>query len=204
MSILSKSLSVYVLYSLLRKLTTPFEKTKAFELGIIDKDGKFLKKKKDLKTKEEKEAFTLNHILAFKLKRLLGKIPGGKKTISSYIAALWLISENKEYQDALLLEESPTNSMGNSSHASGSVAIMDKPITVQKTSKFAGKQVFELDPEDYHKCKVAKTRYQRYKKFVNAELAPEISAWAKKNPGRAILVKNARNGSMYYLKYGKK
>ena len=31
----------------LKQLTTPFNKMKAYELGIIDEDGKLLKKKKE-------------------------------------------------------------------------------------------------------------------------------------------------------------
>ena len=30
----------YMIYQVLKRLTTPFEETKAFELGLIDKDGK--------------------------------------------------------------------------------------------------------------------------------------------------------------------
>lgn len=36
----------YMIYQVLKRLTTPFNETKAFELGLIDKDGKLLKKPK--------------------------------------------------------------------------------------------------------------------------------------------------------------
>ena len=36
----------YMIYQVLKRLTTPFDETKAFELGLIDKDGKLLKKAK--------------------------------------------------------------------------------------------------------------------------------------------------------------
>ena len=80
-------------------MVTPFEKTKAFELGIIDEKGKLLKRKRDLETQEEKDSYTLSDRLIWNLKRLLGKIPGGKSRIASYAAALWLIKEsnNNEY-----------------------------------------------------------------------------------------------------------
>ena len=35
-----------MIYQVLKRLTTPFDETKAFELGLIDKDGKLLKKAK--------------------------------------------------------------------------------------------------------------------------------------------------------------
>ena len=34
----------YMIYHVLKRLTTPFEETKAFELGLIDKNGKLIKK----------------------------------------------------------------------------------------------------------------------------------------------------------------
>ena len=42
--------NIYFVYQILKKLVTPFEKTKAFELGIIDEKGKILKRRRDLKT----------------------------------------------------------------------------------------------------------------------------------------------------------
>ena len=52
---MAKFADTYMIYQVLKRLTTPFEETKAFELGILDKDGKFLKKPK---TREEKEAYS--------------------------------------------------------------------------------------------------------------------------------------------------
>ena len=99
MGILKTVGNIYFVYQFLKKLVTPFEKTKAFELGIIDKKGKLLKRKRDLETQEEKDSYTLSDRLIWNLKRLLGKIPGGKSRIASYAAALWLIREsnNNEY-----------------------------------------------------------------------------------------------------------
>ena len=81
-------------YRFIRALVTPFNKTKAFEFGIIDADGNPLRKKKDLETREEKNSYTVYDRLIFKLKRLMGKIPGGSTRLASYAAALWLIKEN--------------------------------------------------------------------------------------------------------------
>ena len=77
----------------MKKLVTPFEKTEAFKLGIIDKDGKILKKRRDLETKEEKAAYNLSDTLVWNLKKIMGKIPFGKSKLASYAAALWLIKE---------------------------------------------------------------------------------------------------------------
>ena len=93
MGILAGIGNIYFVYQFLKKLVTPFEKTEAFKLGIIDKDGKILKKRRDLETKEEKSAYNLSDTLVWNLKKILGKIPFGKSKLASYAAALWLIKE---------------------------------------------------------------------------------------------------------------
>jgi len=96
-----------IIFRILRKLTTPWEKTDAFKTGLIDNKGKILVKKKD-RTKEQKAAFTLLDRLVFNLKRLLAKVPGGSSQLATYIAALALIKEhveaesNKETANALM------------------------------------------------------------------------------------------------------
>lgn len=74
-------------------LTRPWEELDAYKLGIIDKDGNPRKKLSDLKSSEEKDAYTRFHILVFKIKKLLEKIPLGKTTIARYATALYLVKE---------------------------------------------------------------------------------------------------------------
>ncbi len=93
MGILAGIGNIYFVYQFLKKLVTPFEKTKAFELGIVDENGKILKRRRDLETKEEKEAYNLSDTLIWNLKKILAKVPGGSSKIASYAAALWLIKE---------------------------------------------------------------------------------------------------------------
>lgn len=90
-------------YRFLKLLVTPFNKTKAYELGIVDDNGKRTDKK--ITTSEERQAFNLFHRLAFNLKRLLGAFPGGKTRIASYVAALALLKENFGINTKLVLEE---------------------------------------------------------------------------------------------------
>jgi hypothetical protein len=85
----------------LRLLTTPWVKTTAFRLGIVDKNGKVLKKPV---TSEEKSAYNIFHKLVFNIKRLINKIPLGKSTIASYAAALFLIKEHAGISDEELKE----------------------------------------------------------------------------------------------------
>jgi len=78
-------------YQFIKRLTTPFEKTDAFKLGIIDKSGK---KIKSPETTEENNAYGYYDRMVFNLKKLLEKVPGGKTKFASYAAALFLIKES--------------------------------------------------------------------------------------------------------------
>ena len=93
MAVISRAGDFFYALRFLRLLTTPFEKTKAFKFGIIDKNGKVLRKSKTLKDNDEKAAYTVFHRLVFNIKRLLAKAPGGSSKLASYAAALFLIKE---------------------------------------------------------------------------------------------------------------
>lgn len=80
-------------------LTTPWEQQAAFKYGIIDKDGKRLRRFRDLKTSEEKDSFTYLHRMVFNLKRLLGTIPGGKSWLAAATASLLLLKEGLQELD---------------------------------------------------------------------------------------------------------
>ena len=94
MGIISRAGDLFYAFRFLKLLVTPFEKTEAFKQGIVDANGKTLKKSKELRTDKEKAAYTVFHRLVFNIKRLLGKIPGGKSVIGRYGAALFLIKEH--------------------------------------------------------------------------------------------------------------
>tara|TARA_Y100000004_G_C8905328_1_gene408408 strand:- start:261 stop:869 length:609 start_codon:yes stop_codon:yes gene_type:complete len=84
---------------LLRLMTMPVEKTGAYKAGIIDKEYKLVKDKKEL-TPADKKVYTLFHKLAFNLRKLIRKVPLlGKLTLSSYLAALYLIKDHTEMSD---------------------------------------------------------------------------------------------------------
>jgi len=89
-----RAIDLFVAYRFLRILTTPWDEQPAFKLGIIDEDGRLLKTAKELKTTEEKEAFTLLIRLVFNLKRILHKIPGVRTKIGTYATALYLLKQH--------------------------------------------------------------------------------------------------------------
>jgi len=85
----------FVAMKVLYMLVTPFEKTEAFKLGVIDKQGDVLIKFKD-QTSEQKKTFTYLDRMVFNIKKLIGKAPGGKSQLASIIAGLYLIKEKHE------------------------------------------------------------------------------------------------------------
>ena len=96
MGFFSTATDTYFAFRFLRLLTTPWEKTGAYKLGIIDADGKVLRKPIDM---SERSKYNIFHRLVFRIKRLLNKIPFGKTTAASYLAALWLIKEHTGLSD---------------------------------------------------------------------------------------------------------
>ena len=105
MSMLSRAGDLVYAFRFLKLLTTPFPKTKAFKLGIVDKDGKVLKKGKELATSEEKAAYTVFHRLVFNIKRLLAKAPGGKTALATYATALFLIKEHTGMHEDTIVQQ---------------------------------------------------------------------------------------------------
>ena len=89
-----QAIDLFVAYRFLRILTTPWEDQEAYKLGIIDKDGKLLRKRNTLKTAAEKKSFTLLHRLIFNLKRILHKIPLVRSKIGTYATALYLLKQH--------------------------------------------------------------------------------------------------------------
>jgi hypothetical protein len=57
-----KYIDLFVTYRFLRILTIPWEEQEAFKLGIIDSDGKRIKDKKIVSSKD-KDAYTMLHRL---------------------------------------------------------------------------------------------------------------------------------------------
>lgn len=103
---MSRIVDNLIAYRILSMLVKPFDETDAYKLGIINADGKILRKTSELKTDEERNAYTYLHRLVFNLKRILNKLPGGENKLKSIVAALFLIKECYEKNDTTaLLEE---------------------------------------------------------------------------------------------------
>ena len=90
---MSRAVDLFVTYRFLKLLVTPWKKQEAYKQGIIDANGKALKKARDLTTEAERESFTLLHRLVFNCKRIMQKIPFVRSQIGTYATALFLLKE---------------------------------------------------------------------------------------------------------------
>ena len=102
-------IDLFLIYQFIRRLATPFKDWEAYKLGIIDENGKILKKRKDLLTVKERQAFGVFDLMILNLKKLLAKVPGGSSRLASYAAALYLIREWNHFSDSSLLTEYTTD-----------------------------------------------------------------------------------------------
>lgn len=99
------AMDIFLIYQFLKRLVTPFEKWKAYEVGLIDKNGKVIVPENERTMAQNKEWGFYDRLVA-NLKKLLGKIPGGKSRIASFAAALLLLKEeNLDPDDLEYLEE---------------------------------------------------------------------------------------------------
>jgi len=78
---MGRVIDALIAYRLLKILVTPFKRTKAYKLGIIDDRGKVLIKSKEFiksfpptRVQEARKAYTLLIRFVFNLKRILGKV----------------------------------------------------------------------------------------------------------------------------------
>ena len=288
MGIVASIGNIYFVYQFLKKLVTPFEKTEAFKLGIIDKDGKILKKRRDLETTEEKKAYNLSDTLVWNLKKILGKIPLGKTRLASYAAALYLIKEQGngkilvdekelekqffDYFEKLQSDELSESTYDNisdktvigilqaydeeqESHSkfltlaniytglskkyiqeefltmtlpfdetineefeqfldedapvTGTAGVATRGIPLGKPpkglvmKKFAGMDVFAINPSLYPKSRQGKKKYDRYSRYVGEDDAGNyIRAFARKYPKKPIIVMDSDTGCMQFLRHG--
>ena len=101
---MGRAIDLFVTYRFIKLLVTPFEKTEAFKLGIIDKDGNRVLPTtppggvrkvvpEPLVSSEEKNAYTILHKLVFNIKKLFGKVPGLRTKLGTYAAALFLLKD---------------------------------------------------------------------------------------------------------------
>lgn len=88
---MGRAIDLFVTYRFVKLLTTTFEKTDAYKMGIIDKDG--YRTDKILYKQSEQSAYTVLHKLVFNIKRIFNKVPGLRTRMGTYAAALFLLKD---------------------------------------------------------------------------------------------------------------
>jgi len=103
---MSRALDAVVGIRLLKLLSTPIQKSKAFQMGIIDADGKKLKNPANT---AERNAYTLLNRFVFKVQKALTRSSDmNARRLLTFAAAMALLKEYDEKDDdldvAVLLE----------------------------------------------------------------------------------------------------
>ena len=92
----NRLVDLLITYRIVKLMSTDFKNQEAFKFGIIDANGKVLRKSSKLNTQAELDSYTVLHRFVFNLKRILAKF-GLKSSISNFATALALIlKENQE------------------------------------------------------------------------------------------------------------
>ena len=96
---MGRVIDALVAYRVLKILVTPFKRTKAYKLGIIDEKGKVLITKSFPagKRQEARKAYTLLIRFVFNLKRLLSKVGIRGPLGSAAAAAVAFFKEENDY-----------------------------------------------------------------------------------------------------------
>lgn len=205
-----------IAFRVLYSLVTPFEKTEAFKRGVIDKEGNVLIKAKD-RTQEQKDAYDVLDRLVFSLKRLLGKLPGGKSQIASLAAAYYLIKE--AYENSIPLNEQRVKNIlhivdegvilaeeqilveqflsiveeigaGTIANTTGAAVSTDQPVVNLKKSKKFG--VFDVPDHIFRRFSKGKKKFDKWSNYLDLqdEEQNKIYQYAKKNPRGILILKN--------------
>jgi len=220
---MSRTVDNLLAYRILSMLVKPFDKTQAFEQGIIDAKGKILKKANKLTTSKEKDAYTYLHRLVFSLKRLLGKLPGGSSRLSSLAAAYYLIRECYERNESTQVLEERFNALLESNvilveeqclieefvelqediaNVTGAGVSTDAPVVrMKKGRKYA---TFAVTDDIFRRFKAGKKKFKRWNEYLNLEDENEkmIYDYARKNP-RGVLVLQTKDGSTKAIRFNR-
>lgn len=162
---MSRIVDNLIAFKILKMLVTPFIDTQAYKLGIIDKNGKVLKKTSSMTSSEEREAFTYLDRLVFNMKKIINKLPGGESKLKSLVAGLWLVKEQYESgnRSTAMMQEKFDNLM---KMMDNRVSLVEEEIIVKRfleedgvggapTNSTAGASVSEpkIYPKDVKKYK---------------------------------------------------
>ena len=202
-----------IAYRVLSMLVKPFIETDAFRLGIINDKGQNLIKSRDLKTSEEKNAYTYLHRLVFNLKKILMKLPGGDSSLKNLVAAFFLIKEaysqrstlidesrlldliekidrgvvlaeeHLVVQDFMLMEDAVAN-------VTGAGVSTDAPVIRKRFARFKVE-----DDNLFGKFTAGRSSGRRITSYLNLEdsVQRKIYDFARKNPDSVLVLHNGKS-----------
>ena len=147
----------------------------------------------------------------------------GKKAVMGFKKKLGVMSKKEKELDDKEREEREknkekneeiANSVGGGNIAGLGVGPQGEPGKPKKKKKkveeavqlgtFAGKQVFVVDSDTFHQCRLGKRQYARYEKYVGKNgVGLAIREYGLKFPKRPIILQNGESGPMLYLRYGR-
>lgn len=229
-----KVIDIYIVYQFIKRLATPFSRTQAFKHGLIDDEGVLLKKRKDMTSKEKNYVthfdlmvFNLKRLInklpggESKIKSFAVALLLLKESIDANevdIRNVALLSEELEYSSEesmksykeFVSETMSTTSGASSdssltSYSSGTFKVTDMMSPSVECSKFGKCQVFHVSDDTFNNVKNVKGRYDKFMSTVGkGPVRDAISAYAKTNPSKSIMLKNKTYGNYTMLKLGSK
>ena len=139
-----RALDLFLVYQFMKRLLLPFDKWPAYEAGIIDADGKVLRKRNTL-SGPERGVWGLFDIMTANIKKIIMKAPGGKTKLASALAAAYLLKEmnsvTEENVDLVsiqfekILNEEIANNVGDGKVAGLGVGPQGEPGRSKKSLK---------------------------------------------------------------------
>jgi hypothetical protein len=74
-----------------------------------------------------------------------------------------------------------------------------------RRKKFAGKEVFVVPSDAFHKARLGKKKFEHYSSYVGRdEIGEAIRQYAQENRDEPIILEDELSGAMVYLRYGKR
>lgn len=161
---------------------------------------------------------TTKRLLDHLIKKGMFTSEEGKKISKEMITAFKSGGDEKFLADAIRAKGYNTLKYKNTEEDAGSTSYIitdPKQIKIIKSIKnpkfvkeedlkedtFGGNQVFDVDPEYFHKSTFGKQKHHRYSRYVGSEEQGElIRVWGRKNLGKGIILRNNQHGGMVFLK----
>ena len=142
--------------------------------------------------------------------KIIGTYNSGDKAQKA-VDALMQKGDYDKLEVSIVESEVPVNTTGAAVAGTGYDPMTWKPKKKKKKVEeevklgtFAGKQVFVVDSDMFHQCRLGKQKYHRYEKYVGKDsIGLAIREYGLKHPRRPIILQNGEGGPMLFLRYGR-